>query len=188
MTGKFGYLSRANLPVRGGRRDRSRQVSEARRPKSRVEWPGRPESDEPAAALFVVGPPGGDPVNGVRRLLLSYWLLRRARVPMWGTNRRLLVLRGLLGFGALACFYYARVHLPLAEATVIQYTKRRSGTCTSSSRASGESCSSPSTWSWSLVGAAMIIGGTLARRVHFRPAEDLRIVHRGGALQRLPEQ
>lgn len=60
-------------------------------------------------------------VRALISLLLSYWLLRRARVALWGTNRRLLVLRGLLGFGALACFYYALVHLPLAEATVIQY-------------------------------------------------------------------
>jgi drug/metabolite transporter (DMT)-like permease len=28
----------------------------------------------------------------------------------------------LLGFGALSCFYYALVHLPLADATVLQYT------------------------------------------------------------------
>jgi drug/metabolite transporter (DMT)-like permease len=33
----------------------------------------------------------------------------------------MLVLRGLLGFGALSCFYFSIVHLPLAEATVIQY-------------------------------------------------------------------
>lgn len=60
--------------------------------------------------------------RAVVSLVLSYGLLRRAGVPIWGTNRRLLVLRGVLGFAALACFYYALVHLPLAEATVIQYT------------------------------------------------------------------
>lgn len=54
--------------------------------------------------------------------ILSYAALRRRRIPVLGTRRRLLVLRGLLGFGALSCFYFALVHLPLADATVIQYT------------------------------------------------------------------
>ncbi len=48
-------------------------------------------------------------------------LLRRGASP-WGNNRRLLLLRGVLGFTALTCFYYAVIHLPLADATVIQYT------------------------------------------------------------------
>jgi drug/metabolite transporter (DMT)-like permease len=53
---------------------------------------------------------------------LAWYALRQAGVPLAGTRRRLLVVRGLLGFGALSCFYYALVHLPLAEATVLQYT------------------------------------------------------------------
>jgi drug/metabolite transporter (DMT)-like permease len=39
-----------------------------------------------------------------------------------GNERGLLFVRGGLGFAALSCFYYGIVHLPLAEATVIQYT------------------------------------------------------------------
>ncbi|TVR00364.1 MAG: DMT family transporter [Deltaproteobacteria bacterium] len=54
-------------------------------------------------------------------LVLSIWMLRRAGLSPWGHNRPLLALRGLLGFIALSCFYYALVHLPLADATVIQY-------------------------------------------------------------------
>lgn len=54
-------------------------------------------------------------------LALSYWLVRRAGVPPLGTRRGLLVLRGLWGFAALSCVFYAVSHLPLAEATVIQY-------------------------------------------------------------------
>jgi drug/metabolite transporter (DMT)-like permease len=61
-------------------------------------------------------------VRGVVTLVLSIALLLHARVPMWGQNHSLLVLRGLLGFGALSAFYFSLVHLPLAEATVIQYT------------------------------------------------------------------
>lgn len=60
--------------------------------------------------------------RAVVTLVLSYWGVRRARVDPWGTNRRLLVLRGLIGFAALSAFYYAVIHLPLADATVIQYT------------------------------------------------------------------
>jgi drug/metabolite transporter (DMT)-like permease len=53
---------------------------------------------------------------------LSLAGLRRRGIPVLGKRRRLLVVRGLLGFGALSCFYYAIVHLPLADATAIQYT------------------------------------------------------------------
>jgi drug/metabolite transporter (DMT)-like permease len=56
-------------------------------------------------------------------LALTVAFLRRAGLASWwGTNRRLLVLRGLVGFGALTCFFYSVTHLPLAEATVIQFT------------------------------------------------------------------
>lgn len=61
-------------------------------------------------------------VRALITLVLSYWGVRRAGVALSGTNRRLLILRGVLGFIALSGFYYAVVHLPLADATVIQYT------------------------------------------------------------------
>ncbi len=48
--------------------------------------------------------------------------LRARGTPFWGRERRLLLLRGALGFVALTGFYYGVVHLPLADATVIQYT------------------------------------------------------------------
>ena len=55
-------------------------------------------------------------------LILSSWALRRARIAFWHTpHRKLLLLRGVLGFGGLSCFYYAVTALPLADATVIQY-------------------------------------------------------------------
>lgn len=38
-----------------------------------------------------------------------------------GTETGILLLRGVLGFGALTCYYYAVVHLPLADATVIHF-------------------------------------------------------------------
>lgn len=53
---------------------------------------------------------------------MSYWTLRRLRIDPWGHNRKLLALRGILGFGGLCCFFYSVVAMPLADATVIHYT------------------------------------------------------------------
>jgi drug/metabolite transporter (DMT)-like permease len=53
-------------------------------------------------------------------LVLSYVMVRRAGLPLWGTARMSLVFRGLLGFGGLTTYYLAIAHLPLADATTIQ--------------------------------------------------------------------
>ena len=58
--------------------------------------------------------------RGVITLGLSWWSLHRLGVSPWGTNRRLLTLRGTLGSTALLCYFYSLVHLPLGEATLIQ--------------------------------------------------------------------
>lgn len=55
-------------------------------------------------------------------MLLSIAALRHARVSPWGTQRGLLTFRGVFGFVALSCFYHSLTHLPIADATVIQYT------------------------------------------------------------------
>lgn len=55
-------------------------------------------------------------------LTLAATLLWRAGQRPIGTNHRLLLLRGAVGSLAMICFYAAIVHLPLAEATVIQQT------------------------------------------------------------------
>lgn len=54
-------------------------------------------------------------------LLFSYVAVRQAGQKPLGSRRPLLWLRGTLGFLALSSLYYAVTHLPLAEATVIQY-------------------------------------------------------------------
>ena len=54
-------------------------------------------------------------------LVLSLWLLRRAGISPWGEDRLWLWIRGGLGFAGLSCVYGAVTHLPLAEATVLQY-------------------------------------------------------------------
>jgi len=54
-------------------------------------------------------------------LVLSIALLRGAGVSPWGNRRGLLVLRGVWGYAALSCAFFALARLPLAEATMIQY-------------------------------------------------------------------
>ena len=60
--------------------------------------------------------------RGVIVSLLAGADLARRRVPLHGGQTALLLARGLVGFLALACFYYSVVHLPLAEATLIHFT------------------------------------------------------------------
>lgn len=59
--------------------------------------------------------------RGLVTLVLSFLWVKASGVPMWGVNRPLLVLRGLFGFGGLACFYFALTRLPLAEVTTIHF-------------------------------------------------------------------
>jgi drug/metabolite transporter (DMT)-like permease len=63
-------------------------------------------------------------IRAVITFILSAWAVRHARVSPWGTpgKRKLLMVRGIFGFTALSAFYHSIVHLPLADATVIQYT------------------------------------------------------------------
>lgn len=61
--------------------------------------------------------------RGLVTLLLSYAVLRRREIrPILGVQRGLLVLRGIWGSLALSCFIFSLTHLPLGEATLIQYT------------------------------------------------------------------
>jgi len=60
--------------------------------------------------------------RAVATLLLSFALVKRAGLSPWGNQRGRLLLRGGLGFTALACYYGALARLPLADATVLQNT------------------------------------------------------------------
>lgn len=55
-------------------------------------------------------------------LVLSYVMVRRAGVRPSGTKNAALLLRGTLGFLALACYYWTLGRLPLAEATTVHHT------------------------------------------------------------------
>ena len=61
-------------------------------------------------------------VRALMNVLLSWLLLRRAGVSPWGQRRGLLIVRGAIGSVALLCVYVALTELPLASATVLQYT------------------------------------------------------------------
>ncbi len=60
-------------------------------------------------------------VRTVFSLAVTHALLRRRRLPVWGTHRWLLLARGAFGFVALMCLFFALPRLPLAEATLFQY-------------------------------------------------------------------
>lgn len=61
-------------------------------------------------------------VRSVVTLVYSYLAVRWAQVSPWGHQRKLLVLRGLFGFGAMICFYFALTKLPLADTTAIFFS------------------------------------------------------------------
>src|SRR4051794_20375279 len=58
--------------------------------------------------------------RAVMTLALSYVMVKRAGLSPWGKQRKKLLLRGTLGFTALACYYIALARLPLADATTLQ--------------------------------------------------------------------
>lgn len=60
--------------------------------------------------------------RGIISLLISYLDIKRKKIPVWGNNKKLLMARGIIGALALICVYYAVTTLPLAEATLLQYT------------------------------------------------------------------
>jgi drug/metabolite transporter (DMT)-like permease len=55
-------------------------------------------------------------------LVLSFAMIRSAGLSPWGTQRGRLIVRGLLGFSALACYYLSLARLELADATTLQNT------------------------------------------------------------------
>lgn len=49
-------------------------------------------------------------------------LARRQGVPILGNDPPMLLLRGLLGYGALSCYFWSVQHLPLGDAVLLQYS------------------------------------------------------------------
>ena len=55
-------------------------------------------------------------------IIITRFFLYEKKINPWGYQKRLLVIRGLLGTLALFCIFKALTILPIATATVIQYT------------------------------------------------------------------
>lgn len=54
-------------------------------------------------------------------LLASYTHLKIIKQPIWGNNKKALILRGLFGMISLTAFFYTLQRIPLASAVTIQY-------------------------------------------------------------------
>lgn len=59
--------------------------------------------------------------RSVFSLVLTFFLLKRAKVPLFGTNKKLLILRGIVGAIGLIAFFYNLQAIPLASAVTINY-------------------------------------------------------------------
>ena len=55
-------------------------------------------------------------------LVITSLILKKRGINSWGFNKKLLILRGLLGTLALICIFYSIRNMPLSISTVIQYT------------------------------------------------------------------
>lgn len=61
-------------------------------------------------------------VRSLISMVASAVILRKAGVSIWGNNRKVLMLRGVIGLATMALFFRALVKLPLGEATVLFFT------------------------------------------------------------------
>lgn len=60
--------------------------------------------------------------RGVLMTLVFVALARSRGVPIFGGRPGVLLVRGLLGYGALSCYFWSVQHLPLGDAVVLQYS------------------------------------------------------------------
>lgn len=60
--------------------------------------------------------------RGVLMTALFVLVARRQRVPIVGSRPSRLLLRGLLGYAALSCYFWSVHHLPLGDAVLLQYS------------------------------------------------------------------
>lgn len=59
--------------------------------------------------------------RSVVSLTLSWITLRSKKIPVFGVNKKFLLLRGIFGVTALTLFFYTLQKMPLSSAVVIQY-------------------------------------------------------------------
>ncbi len=61
-------------------------------------------------------------VRSLLSLVACYWLLRSQHIALGGNNPALLWARGIVGFIALQCYFWALPQLPLGMAVMLNYT------------------------------------------------------------------
>lgn len=54
-------------------------------------------------------------------LVASLWILKKNQIPVFGNNKKLLVMRGISGSLGLIFFFYTLQNIPLASAVTLQY-------------------------------------------------------------------
>ena len=54
-------------------------------------------------------------------LLISYFILRKKKINVWGTHHRFLIARGIFGALGLVCYLYTLQRMELANAIIIHY-------------------------------------------------------------------
>ncbi|MDX1444856.1 DMT family transporter [Lishizhenia sp.] len=54
-------------------------------------------------------------------LIISYAIIKRKKLPVFGVNKKWLIIRGICGVTALTSFFYTINHLPIAIAVTVQY-------------------------------------------------------------------
>lgn len=59
--------------------------------------------------------------RSVFSLIFTYFLIKKAGIPVFGTYKKLLVLRGIVGSIGLIAFFYNLQSIPLASAVTINY-------------------------------------------------------------------
>ena len=59
--------------------------------------------------------------RGILTLIITYYLIKKHNASLWGNNRKLLFLRGIVGSVALFFVYESLQRFSIPEATVIQY-------------------------------------------------------------------
>ena len=60
--------------------------------------------------------------RGILMTLVFVALARRRGIPVLGRRPAMLLTRGLLGYGALSCYFWSVQHLPLGDAVLLQYS------------------------------------------------------------------
>lgn len=60
--------------------------------------------------------------RGILMTILFVALARRRGAPILGSRPGMLLVRGLLGYAALSCYFFSVQHLPLGDAVLLQYS------------------------------------------------------------------